>query len=221
MHLYDTRSVFNRVIADMRAAGYTEQQIESASITQSTLILELVANTATNNYTFGVLVNETNNGPVRPTEIRLPLQDMFYTYGVQFLLGFAASAVDTAYPSYSFPNPDIYTTSGAVGALNNLYNGYLSLTVNNKILTPTFDMLKFYKSNQTQFVTGAASPVNQFDGSEDAFIPVEPNWVLQGQKKNVLTLSLPAAVGTLQASITTVFRLILRGLQVQNVTPVS
>jgi hypothetical protein len=138
------------------------------------------------------------------------------------LLGLAASATDTAFPLYSYPNPNIFTTAGAATQLENLYNGSISLTVNNRVITPSWDILRHYKANQTQLTSAAAgNNINQFDGGLDGGFPSEPNLVLIGSKNNVLQANLPAAIGTLQAGATTVLTCIMRGVLAQNVTVVS
>jgi hypothetical protein len=45
--------------------------------------------------------------------------------------------------------------------------------------------------------------------------------VLIGSKNNQLTMNLPAAIGTLQASKTTVITMLLSGILAQNVTVIT
>ena len=104
----------------------------------------------------------------------------------------------------------------------NLYNGYLSLTVNNRVITPSWDLYRHLEINQTQQTTApvaAGIPLDQLMGNSATAVACEPNWVLIGSKNNTLQLNLPAAIGTVQA--TTVLVLILKGVLAQNVTVVS
>ena len=209
-------------VKNLVAAGIDPKQ---AILSQSYLRLEVVANTSTANYTFGVLINDVAKGgsgaqTVRPTENRLNLQDAFYVGSVQLLLGLATSATDTAFPVYTWNNALTFTTAGAALALNNLYNGNMSLTVNNRVITPGWDLLQHKNIPQTQLTGAANSPLDQNNFSQDGAIVADPNWVLIGSKNNQLVLNLPTAIGTLQAGSTTVLVLILRGVLAQNVTPV-
>lgn len=222
-HVFNTRGVFVQATQSLIANGVDPAK---AILSQSYLRLEIVANVSTTQYTFGVLVNDIAKGgsatqQVRPTEQRLNLQDAFYIGSVQALIGLATSATDTAFPLYSWNNPTTFSTSGAAIALNNLYNGAMALTVNNRIITPAWDLLRHKVINQTQLTGATNSPLDQNNFGLDACFPAEPNWVLIGSKNNVVQFNLPAAIGTLQASATTVLTLIFRGVLAQNVTVVS
>jgi len=206
----------------MVAAGVDPKK---AVLSQSYLRLEVAANTSKTNYQFGVLINDQPQGnPIRPTENRLNLQDAFFCASVQLFTAVASSATATDFSLNTYPNPRIYSTAGAAAALYNLYNGYLSLTVNNYIITPSWDLYRHLEINQTQqTVTPVATtvPLDQVSGIASTAVACEPNWVLIGSKSNTLQLNLPAAIGTLQASSTTVLVLILRGVLAQNCTIVS
>lgn len=222
-HVFNTRGVFNNAIKSLQANGIDPK---SAILSQSYLRLEVVANTSTTSYQFGVLVNDIAKGgsqtqAVRPTEQRLNLQDAFYVGSVQLLIGLATSVTDTAFPVYTWNSPTTFSTASAATALNNLYNGAMSLTVNNRIITPAWDLLRHKVINQTQLTGATNSPLDQANFGIDACFPSEPNWVLIGSKNNTLQFNLPASVGTLQASATTVFIVIFRGVLAQNVTVVS
>ena len=232
MHIYDSRRVFNDAkIALIKAYVSTgmsvsdaTKAVDNAVLSQSYLRLECIASTATAGYQWAVVVNNTTStgsNMVRPTENRLNLQDAFYVGSIQMLVGLALNANDTQFPLFTFNNPDKFTTAGAADALFNFYNGKIALTVNNRVITPAWDILRHYKANQTQFVTGAASPKDQFDGGLDGTYPSEPNWVLIGSKNSLINATLPNAIGTLQADLTTVLAIVCRGVLAQNVTVVN
>ena len=216
------RMVLRNAIAAMQEAGVDPKQ---AILSQSYLRLEVVAATNKTQYQFGVLVNDQPQGQqVRITENRLNLQDAFYTGTIQFMLGNTTNATDTNIHPVTYPNVRIFTTALAAAALYNVYNGELALTVNNRVITPSWDMMRHLEINQTQQnVTPLATTINedQMNGAFSTSFPCEPNWVFIGSKNNVLNLNLPAAIGTLQATSTTVLILILRGVLAQNVTVVS
>lgn len=222
MSQVNARLVYKNAYNAMVAAGVNP---EKSRLTQSYLRLEVVASTSKTNYQFGVLINDQPQGnPIRPTENRLNLQDAFFVASVQLFTAIAASATATNFSLDTYPNPRKYSTAGAAAALYNLYNGYLSLTVNNSQIVTTWDLYRHLEINQTQqTVTPVATtiPLDQMSGLTSTAVACEPNWVLIGSKNNVLQLNLPGAIDTLQASSTTVLVLILRGVLSQNCTIVS
>ncbi len=222
MSQVNARLVYKNAVAAMRDANIDPQK---AILSQSFLRLEVVASTGTTTYQYGVLVNDQPQGNApRRTETRLNLQDAFYVGSVQLFTALASSATATDFVLDSYPNPRKYSTAGAAAALQNLYNGYLSLTVNNRVITPSWDLYRHYDAPQTQQSTTPIAngvPVDEFNGNSTSGVSCEPNWVLIGQKNNQLQLTLPNAIGTLQAASTTVLVIILRGVLAQNVTVVS
>lgn len=221
MSQINARLVYRNAVRAMQAAGVNPKQ---AILSQSYLRLEVQASTSKTNYQFGVLVNDAPGGATqRPTEVRLNLQDAFYVGTVQMFTALGAAS-DTALDLKTYPNPRVFTTAGASAALYNLYNGYLSLTVNNRVITPNWDLYRHLEVNQTQqTVTPVATtiPLDQMSGAGSTAFSCEPNWVLIGSKNNVLQINLPSSIGTLTAATNTYIVLILRGILAQNVTVVS
>jgi len=222
MSQINARLVYRNALTKMRQAGVNPN---TAILSQSYLRFEVSASTTRTSYQFGVLVNDAPAGATQtPTENRLNLQDAFYTSSVQLFTALASSSTATDFSLDTYPNPRKYSTAGASQALYNLYNGQLSLTVNNRVITPSWDLARHLEINQTQqTVTPIATtiPLDQMNGYTSTSCPVEPNWVLIGSKNNQLQLNLPNAIGTLQASVTTKLVVILRGVLAQNVTVVS
>lgn len=221
MSQINQRLVFRNALRSITKAGANPA---TAILSQSFLRLEVVASTARTQYQFGVLVNDQPQGQApRATETRLNLQDAFYCSSVQMFTALASNATATNFSLDSYPNPFKYTTAGAAAALGNMYNGYLSLTVNNRVITPSWDLYRHYDAPQTQQnnAPGAGINTDEFNGNRTGAVACEPNWVLIGSKNNQLVMNLPAAIGTLQAGSTTVLVLILRGVLAQNVTPVT
>jgi len=224
MSQINARLVYRNAVRAMQKSNINPQQ---AILSQSFLRLEVLASTAKTQYQFGVLVNDAPQGNApRVTETRLNLQDAFYCASVQCFTSLAASATATNFTLDSYPNPRKYSDAGAALALMNWYNGTMSLTVNNRVITPSWDMYRHYDAPQTQQnTTPIANGVNldEFNGGRTAGFACEPNWVLIGSKNNQLTVNLPAAIGTLQttSSPSTVLVIILRGVLAQNVTVVS
>lgn len=219
MSQVNARLVYRNAYNAMVAAGVDPKK---AVLSQSYLRLEVAASNTKTNYQFGVLINDQPQGnPIRQTEQRLNLQDAFFCASVQLFVGLAASSTATNFPLTSYPSPTVFGATAAV-ALYNLYNGYLSLTVNNSVITPSWDLYRHLEVNQTQqtvtpIVSGTT--LNQISGLQSAACACEPNWVLIGSKNNVLQINLPSAIDTVTS--TTVLVLILRGVLAQNVTIVS
>jgi hypothetical protein len=221
MNQINSRLVYKTALRAMVRAGVNPDQ---AILSQSYLRLEVVAATNRTNYQFGVLVNDAPQGnQPRQNENRLNLQDAFYVGSVGIYTALASSATATDYEYNTYPNRFKYTTAGAATALNNFYQGVMSLTVNNRVITPSWSVMRHLNVPQTQQANalGVGVPLDQFDGSEYAQFPCEPNWVLIGSKNNQLQIQLPAAIGTLQAGATNILAIELRGILAQNVTVVS
>jgi len=219
MSQVNARLVYRNAYNAMVAAGVDPKK---AVLSQSYLRLEVAASTTKTNYQFGVLINDQPQGnPIRQTEQRLNLQDAFFVASVQLFVGLASSGTATDFALTSYPSPTVFTATAAA-ALYNLYNGYLSLTVNNSVITPSWDLYRHLEINQTQqtvtpIVSGTV--LNQISGLTAGSCACEPNWVLIGSKNNTLQINLPAAISTVTS--TTVLVLILRGVLAQNCTVVS
>jgi hypothetical protein len=223
MSQLNQRLVYRNAVKSMINAGVDPRQ---AILSQSYLRLERNLSTSITSYQFGVTINDTPAGTtVRSTENRLNLQDSFFVGSISMFTSLTTNATDTNMILDSYPNATKYSTAGAAAALYNLYNGSFSLTVNNRVITPSWNAYQHLYVPQTQNGTGVTAqtvfPIDQFEGSTSASLAVEPNWVLIGSKNNNFTLNLPASVGTLQASKTTTVVVILRGVLAQNSTVVS
>lgn len=216
------RLVYKNAVKSMIRAGVDPR---TAVLSQSYLRFEQQISSTKTQYQFGVLQNDAGNSSVaqRITESRLNLQDSFYVSSVQVLLGNPSSTTATNFPLYSYPSQ---TAWSAATDWYNLYNGYLSLTVNNRTIVTAWDLYRHFEANQTQ---GTASPaatgktvIDEFSGLNNGACETEPNWVLIGSKNNNLTLTLPNAINTITAvSGQSYICVILRGVLAQNVTVVS
>ena len=221
MSQVNARLVYRNALRAMQTAGIDPR---TAILSQSFLKLEVVASTGRTNYQFGVLVNDNIGGqPSRITETRLNLQDAFYCGTVQIYTSIADTVTSTDYAPITWNNPFQYSTASAATALNNFYNGYYSLTVNNRVISTAMPIVRHKTVPILQQNAAAGTGVNTdaFDGVQATAYACEPNWVLIGSKNNQLTMNLPAAIGTLQAGKQTIITMLLSGILAQNVTPVS
>jgi hypothetical protein len=207
------RLVYKNTKDALAAAGVNVGQ---TVLSQSYLRFENTLSTTKTSYDFGVLNNQTISGSTQfPTEQRLNLQDAFYISEIMVYLGKAASTTDASYKLSTYPSSQIFTTGAT--SLYTLYNGVLSLTVNNRQIVPASDLTKFLQIPQTQATGAANSPIDQFDGQWATV--VEPNLVLIGSKNSLINITIPSAFTTLDANTRVV--IICRGVLAQNVTVVS
>ena len=191
---------------------------KTAILSQSYLRFENFLTTTKTSYDFGVLNNQTISGQAQaPTEQRLNLQDAFYISEIMVYIAKAASATDSAYKLETYPNSVTFSTVGAAAALYTLYNGNLSLTVNNRQIVPHSDLTKFLQIPQTQLTAALNSPKDQFNGAFAS--TVEPNLVLIGQKNSLFNVTIPSSFAALDANTKIV--ILVRGVLAQNVTSVS
>lgn len=215
-----TRLAFEKAKEGIKAAGFGLGQ---AVLSQSYIRSEVAMNTNSTLYQFPVLVNDNFNGLVTSTSRLLNLQDAFYVSQVGVFVAAPSSSTDTTFPLCTYPNTTQFTT-GQADALNTLYNGSLSLIVNNRQIVPAWSIDRHYFAPQQQqttdadYTTSGINYVDQRDGSNFGYYPVEPGWVLVGSKQNTLQIQLPAALSSVAANSRIIIQFL--GHLAQNVTPV-
>ena len=207
------RLIYANAVNSLQRQGIS---VATAILTQSYLRLEVLANTASNNYTFNTI---QGNGTVYATEQRLTLQDSFVVSecGVFWFIPTATGASNS--PLISWPNPNTFTTANAASSAESLYNGYVQLAVNKVIVLPQWDIFRSRCVNQTQLTGAANSPQDQLSGRDDVFYPTEPNWVVIGSRNSIFTIVMPNAFAAVQANSRIV--LYVRGVLAQNSTSVQ
>jgi len=199
----DARLVFRNAL---KALDKAHIPLSKAILSQSYLRLEVPLNQTVTNYEFSVLVNQQNAGvPQFPTEYRLNLQDSFYVSHMGMFLMMAKTAGgNTSYKDYlmSFPSA-IFNGAWNPYGMYNFYNGNLNITVNNRVLIPAWDIMKHLYVPETQVEEWIGvqpqstffNMLDELDGSQSGFYPVEPNIVLIGSKNNQITLNVPHSFG--------------------------
>ena len=215
---HGARLVFDNAKNLVNNAGFSAGQ---AVLSQSYIRSEVAMSTSTTSYQIPILTNSTGANTNFATNQLLQLQDAFVVASIGVFVSIPAASTTTAFPLYTYPNASAFTTSGAAAALYNLYNGKLSVTVNNRQIVPAWDLYRHLYVPQTQQGAAAtATTIDQNDATEFGYYPVEPNIVLVGSKNNVISLELPGAISVLQASVAPRIVVIMRGILAQNVTPV-
>lgn len=200
----------------------SEKNAKTIRVAQSYLQSEITIDPSLTSYNFGILTTELTQGANQlfPTEQRLKLQDVFFTYGLGFFVRCVATpGGNTTFSKelMTYPNPNFY---GATGIELDLMQGLwtdarLSVLVNNDVLTPAWRITNHLYVPPTQINAvnwpGGDNPQNYFNqisGNEDGFVITEPNWILNGGNNNQYTITYPQSINNigLQAGN---FRLVL------------
>jgi hypothetical protein len=212
------RLIFDNAKNLVNNAGFSAGQ---AVLSQSYIRSEVAMSTSTTSYQVPILVNSVGAGTNFATNNLLNLQDAFVVSSIGVFVAIPAASTTTAFPLYTYPNATAISTVGAAAALYNLYNGKLSVVVNNRQIVPSWDLYRHLYVPQTQQgAASTASTIDENDATEFGYYPCEPNIVLVGSKNNVISLELPGAISTLQAGAAPRIVVIMRGILAQNVTPV-
>ncbi len=220
MNSMEARMVFdNASKAISKAFSDKPDILRQVKLTQGFLRVSQALVVGQTLYQFPILVNETQLG-IFNTETRLNQQDSFVLSELGIFVSAPASAADATYRLQTYPNTQVFTGANAA-ALQSIYNGSLSLTINNDILIPKWDLFRHLVINETQQTAalGAGSPNDKIIGAIDGFYPVEPNIVFIGSKNNVLQVQLPVGVTAIQANSR--IEILMRGVVAQNSTVVS
>ena len=218
-----TRLAFEKAKQAIQNAGFS---LQTAVLSQSYLRLEVALSTSITNYQFPVLVNDVSSSNTTSfnTERRLQLQDAFVCSQFGLFFAVPASSTSNTFPLYTYANPYGFSATNTGSGINCWYNASLSLTVNNRVICPAYDLYRHKYVPQQQQASDAyysASGINlvdEQDGSSDGFYPIEPSWVLVGSKQNQLTVQLNTAMPAVEANSRAI--IIMRGHLAQNVTPV-
>lgn len=189
--------------------------LQAAKCTQSFIRTEVAVSSSTAQYQLPILVSAANSSTNASRVLNkfLNLQDLFYVSEIGFFLTVASATAVTG-KLYSYPNQTAFPTGFT--ALNSVYNGQLSITINNEQVLPAWDVNRSNFVGQTQ--QSAATNADQIDLSTNGFYPCEPGIILNGAANIQATLTLPGAVSTVDAN--TAIVTIFRGVLIQNATTV-
>lgn len=222
MNQQGARLVYNNAVKTFNAAGVSTAK---AVLSQSYLRFEIPLSTSQTQFTFDTLVNENTQSINYSTQSKLNLQDSFLVSRIGFFVGIGAgaTATETKVPLYTYPDPAKFSTAGAAAALETLYNGSMTFTVNQRQIVTGWDLYKHKVVPITQSgylpYSGATLVANNSTNfGQDGYYPCEPNLILIGSKKNVLTVNLDGVIDTIQANSRLVC--IFQGILGQNCTSV-
>lgn len=211
------RLSFERAKESIQAAGFN---MNRAVLSQSYLRTEVVLSTSQTRYRFPLLQNDNFGigGGLTTTSTTqlLAMQDAFYISHIGLYFANPSSSTDSTFQLCTYPNSTIFAAANTASSLYQFYNGYMTLTVNNRVLIPNMDLYRFYDVPQTQDGT---TTIDQQKGSDSALYPIEPGVVLVGSKQNVLEVVIPAALTAVEADSRAIIQ--FYGHLAQNVTPVN
>ena len=114
---HGARLVFDNSKALVANAGLSVGQ---AVLSQSYLRSEVAMSTSITSYTIPIQVNSLGATTNFATNNLLNLQDAFVVSSIGVFVAIPASSTTTAFPYYTYPNAQAFTTSGAATALYNL-----------------------------------------------------------------------------------------------------
>jgi hypothetical protein len=213
------RLTFENARSFVQSQGY---DVSQAVLTQSYVRSEVAISASVTNYRLPIVITD-NSSTIFNTMRPVNLQDVHVVSSLFIGLAAPSSSTDTAFPVCSYPSVGAGFTAAQADAALTLYNGFLSIQVNNQNVLPSYDILRSYYVPQTQGGVGITAqtvfPVDQWDAADNGFYPIEPNLLLNGGANIVASIVLPAAISTVKADsrIVAIFRTIL----CQNVTSVK
>jgi hypothetical protein len=213
------RLTFENARSFVQSQGY---DVSQAVLTQSYVRSEVAISASVTNYRLPIVVTD-NSSTIFNTERRVNLQDVHVVSSLFIGLAAPSSSTDAAFPVCSYPSIGAGFSAAEADAALTLYNGFLSIQVNNQNVLPAYDILRSYYVPQTQGGVGITAqtifPIDQWDAGDNGFYPIEPNLLLNGGANIVASIVLPAAIATVKSNsrIVAIFRTIL----CQNVTSVK
>lgn len=195
-------------------------------LSQSDLIVEILLNQNKTQYQFSINVGNNAAGQAQGVqERRLALQDVFFVAQVGYHMRVAAtSGGSTDFQSQLFSHPPGWFFGGInLNRAVALWDGNLSLDINNRVVVPEWDLMRHYEAPQTQyptfstFVATQPYPVNdEFYGGQSGMYPTEPMWILDGSYDNKLGVAYNQALNTSGLAGSIYMRVTMRGILAQN-----
>lgn len=211
------RALYNALIEQKNQGKFAKDAI----ITMSYLRFETVL-TSSQNVIFNVLSNQ-GNGVQRSTEKRLNTPDAFIVSDFGFMIKkVTATTTDAQAKLFSYPEPSVFTGTEAKN-LENLWNGYLTVKIDQTTWIDSLDMKRFYNVGQAQqgLAVSANATANLYQNSEWShsswgFDGLEPAIRFDGASNNDVTINLPESLNMAgAANESNIAVLMVRGYLIQ------
>ena len=189
-------------------------------ITQSYLRSESILGTQSQ-INFPVLVNQN---VVSINEKRLALPDVFVITSMAIsIYKVATGAPVSSGILRTYPNTAIFSGANEARNLQSLYNGFLTIRVNQTVWIDSLDVQRFYRVPVSQegvaVSTAASNNVIQRDGYDNGDFPwysTTPGIELSGATKNDISVTLPESIALGGTSSTNYAVFYARGFLCQN-----
>ncbi len=224
----ENRKTIERVKGALSSQGYNT---ENAVASQGYLRLLSSIQATTNTVTFTVPANQ---GTIRATERRLAITDMFTVthWGLYIVkAGASTTATDTeiaASLQYTNPNPLVFLGASEAANLRNIYNGYLSVSIDRKVILDSYDCWRFWRVGvaqqglqQTVTATVGVYGFDEWQGPNYGMAEVDPEITINGIGQTDITLTLPSSVNLGGTSSQNFLALACRGIRWQNVSKLN
>ena len=222
---FDARSIYEHA-EDVLINNGINPNAPGVRLTQSYLRTEIPMATAQTNFPVPLIVTNNANTTIRASERRLQLQDVLVMSELFIGTLIATSASGTNSKIYTYENPSAFSGANESSSVLQLYNGSFQLLNNGTNIFPAWDIQRNYKVQRTQqtssiYYSGgtAVTTLDSLDGSDDGFVPVEPNLLINGGGNMQGTIVLPSAMTAVHAY--SYFVVIVRGILCQNVTSIK
>lgn len=218
--IVNKRLAFEKAQEALANAGY---DLNSVVLTEHFLRSEFLLNTTSAAWNMPILQTDTQNGNPFNTEVRLALQDSFVLSAWGLYVGVPSGTTDATWKPCTYNNPAVFVTGASAAALWSMYNGKLTISVNQRTIVPGWPLLTKYVSNQTQQGVGVTAqtifPIDQNDYTTDAQDANQPSLIFVGSTKIQATIVLPEALPAITANSRAV--IIWYGHLAQNSTSVN
>jgi hypothetical protein len=214
-----SRLVYQNAKSIMAKNGFDSS---SAVLSQSYLRLEVALNTTATQFRFPLVVND-NFSTQFNTQVSLNLQDVFVVSRMRLTFAKPSSSTAANFPLNTYPDASIFSTANTAASLYNWYNGYLQVTVNNRVIMPKWRLsshitvptqqpsIAYYAANPSSFIA-------EQSGDNSGWVVVEPNLLLSGGKQTDFTVTIPSSMTAVESNSRAIFE--LDGLLAQNTTSV-
>lgn len=223
----DARLAYRNANAMFKTLGIA---VKKNDLSPAYLRFETPINANQTSYQVPVTVIQQNGvtGVPAITEQRLELQDSFFVSHIGYFLQIDTIGGYTGFRDTLFTFPSTGMLSNIdLDYMNLFWDGFLKLTVNNLVICPQWDLKRHLHVPQTQRPIQSSNVYpwmfsDEFDGSQQGFYPVEPNWVLIGSRNTQMELNFPRPFDStvIPGTATIKATIIVRGVLAQNSTPV-
>lgn len=158
------------------------------------------------------------------TEVRLAKTDSFVATSVGFGLIKTTTATQTRSAAlHTFPDSLVFTGSSEAALLNQIYNGFLTISIDGVVNVPAFPTIKFLRVGQAQEAvltaasgTGNAFVRSQWDANTFPYYPLASYLTFNGASNVEININCPASISMAGTSSQNKGVLLFFGLLIQN-----